>query len=180
MRDWIAKIETNHGAIEMEFYPQAAPNHVQNFLKLARNGFYEGSLFHRIIPGFMMQGGMPADPSSDLKTPLTAEFSTLKHVFGTVSMARTNNPNSATSQFFICFTAQPQLDGNYSIFGQVISGHDVVKEIERVQTDHSPCKKCGKIASRAGGATPCCGAHHEDRPEHDVVIKKVTVSERKK
>jgi peptidyl-prolyl cis-trans isomerase B (cyclophilin B) len=179
MRDWVAKVETNHGSIEMEFYPQAAPNHVQNFLKLARSGFYEGSLFHRIIAGFMMQGGMAKDPAADVKTPLMAEFSSVKHVFGTVSMARTNNPNSATTQFFICFAAQPQLDGNYSVFGQVISGQEIVKEIERVQTDHSPCKKCGKVV-RSGGATPCCGAHHEDRPEHDVVIKKVTVSERKK
>jgi cyclophilin family peptidyl-prolyl cis-trans isomerase len=179
MRDWIAKIETNHGAIEMEFYPHAAPNHVQNFLKLARSGFYEGALFHRIIAGFMMQGGMAKDPAADVKTPLMAEFSPLKHVFGTVSMARANNPNSATTQFFICFGAQPQLDGNYTVFGQVISGQEVVKEIERVPTDHSPCKKCGKVV-RSVGATPCCGTHHEDRPEHDVVIKKVTVSERKK
>lgn len=180
MRDWVAKIETNHGSIEIEFHPQAAPNHVQNFLKLARSGFYEGSSFHRIIPGFMMQGGAAKDPSLEVKTPLNAEFSTMKHVFGTVSMARTNNPNSATTQFFICFAAAPNLDGNYSVFGQVFSGAEVVKEIERVPSDHSPCKKCGKVAPRTGGATPCCGTHHEDRPEHDVVIKKVTVSERKK
>jgi cyclophilin family peptidyl-prolyl cis-trans isomerase len=179
MRDWVARIETNHGSIEIEFHPQLAPNHVENFLRLSRGGFYEGSLFHRIIPGFMMQGGAPKDSSKELPKPLQAEFSSSKHVFGTVSMARTNNPHSATSQFFICFGGVPHLDGNYSVFGQVISGEEVVKEIERVKSDHNPCKKCGK-QFRTGGSTPCCGAHHEDRPEQDVVIKKITVSERKK
>lgn len=179
MRDWTARIETNHGAIEIEFYPQVAPNHVANFLRLARSGFYEGSQFHRIIPGFMMQGGIPKDPAKEIKTPLMAEFNATKHVFGTVSMARTNNPNSATSQFFICFGGVPQLDNNYTVFGQVVSGEEVVKEIERVKSDHNPCKKCGKTV-RTAGATPCCGAHHEDRPEQEVVIKKVTVVERKK
>jgi peptidyl-prolyl cis-trans isomerase B (cyclophilin B) len=179
MRDWIATIETNHGSITIEFYPSVAPNHVENFLKLSRSGFYEGTLFHRIIPGFMMQGGAPKDSSKDPVPPLKAEFSSIKHVFGTVSMARTNDPNSATSQFFICFGGVPQLDGNYTVFGQVISGEEVVKEVERVKSDHNPCKKCGKVF-RTGGATPCCGVHHEDRPEQDVVIKKVTVTERKK
>jgi len=179
MRDWIATIETNHGNIAMEFYPQAAPNHVENFLRLSRSGFYEGTIFHRIIPGFMMQGGLPKDAPKQNVAPLQAEFSAIKHVFGTVSMARTNDPNSATFQFFICFGAVPQLNGSYSVFGQVISGEEVVKEVERVKTDHTPCKKCGKPA-RATGATPCCGAHHEDRPEQDVVIKRITVTERKK
>lgn len=179
MRDWIARIETNHGAIEMEFHPQLAPNHVESFVKLTRSGFYDGSLFHRIIPGFVMQGGAPKDPAREVKTPLAAEFTPTKHVFGTVSMARKNTPNSATSEFFICFGGIPHLDGNYTVFGQVISGEDVVKEIERVKTDHSPCKKCGRVV-RAVGMNPCCGSHHEDRPEQDVVIKKVTLSERKK
>jgi peptidyl-prolyl cis-trans isomerase B (cyclophilin B) len=179
MKDWIAKIETNHGDLEIEFYPHLAPKHVENFLKLARSGFYEGSTFHRIIAGFMMQGGMPKDPANEIKTPLTAEFSPTKHVFGTVSMARQSNPNSATSQFFICFGGAPTLDGNYTVFGQLVSGEDVVKSIERVKTDHSPCKKCGKVV-RSPGTTSCCGNHHEDRPEQEVVIKKVTVTERKK
>jgi cyclophilin family peptidyl-prolyl cis-trans isomerase len=179
MRDWTAKIDTNHGTIEIEFYPHLAPNHVENFLRLSRSGFYEGSQFHRIIPGFVMQGGSPKDPSKELKTPLAAELSPAKHVFGTVSMARTNLLNSATSGFFICFGGVPHLDGNYSVFGQVISGEEVVKEVERVKTDHTPCKKCGRVV-RSGGITPCCGTHHEDRPEQEVVIKKVTVSERKK
>jgi peptidyl-prolyl cis-trans isomerase B (cyclophilin B) len=178
-RDWIATLETNYGSIAIEFYPAVAPTHVQNFLKLARSGFYEGTLFHRIIPGFMMQGGAPKDSAKEAVAPLKAEFSEMKHVFGTVSMARTNDPNSATTQFFICFGAVPQLNGNYSVFGQVVSGEEIVKAIERVKTDHSPCKKCGKVF-RMGGSTPCCGLHHEDRPEQDVVIKKVTISERSK
>jgi cyclophilin family peptidyl-prolyl cis-trans isomerase len=179
MRDWIAKLETNHGDIEMEFTPEVAPNHVRNFLKLARSGFYEGSTFHRVIPGFVMQAGIPKDPSQEIRTPLNAEFSAAKHVFGTVSMARTKDPNSATSQFFICFGGRPDLDGNYTVFGQVVSGEATVKSVERVKTDHNPCKKCGRVI-RSPGTSPCCGTHHDDRPEQDVVIKKVTVSERKK
>jgi cyclophilin family peptidyl-prolyl cis-trans isomerase len=179
IRDWIAAIETNHGTIEIEFRPDLAPLHVQSFLARCREGFYEGSSFHRIIPGFMMQGGAPKDPARDSKKTIPAEFSSAKHVFGTVSMARGKDPHSATTQFFICFGAVPHLDANYSIFGQVIAGDEVVKAVERVKSDHSPCKTCGKLSPR-GGATPCCGAHHEDRPEQEVVIKKVTVSERKK
>jgi peptidyl-prolyl cis-trans isomerase B (cyclophilin B) len=180
MRDWIAKLETNHGDIEMEFYPAVAPNHVQNFLKLARSGFYEGSTFHRVVAGFMMQAGIPRDPAREIRTPLNAEFSAVKHVFGTVSMARApTGPNTATSQFFICFGGRPDLDGNYTVFGQVIAGEDAVKSVERVKTDHSPCKKCGRV-TRTPATTTCCGTHHEDRPEQDVVIKKVTVTERKK
>jgi len=179
MRDWIAKIETNYGDIEIEFAPQVAPNHVQNFLKLARSGFYEGSLFHRVIPGFMMQAGIPKDPSQEIRIPLIAEFSATKHVFGTVSMARAKDANSATSQFFICFGGRPDLDWNYTVFGQLISGEEAVKSVERVKTDHNPCKKCGRVL-RSPGTSSCCGTHHDDRPEQDVVIKKVTVSERKK
>jgi cyclophilin family peptidyl-prolyl cis-trans isomerase len=177
MRDWIAAIETNHGTITLELYPDLAPNHVRNFLSLSRSGFYEGSLFHRVIPGFMMQGGAPKEPGREPK-PLQAEFSETKHVFGTVSMARTQDPNSATSQFYICFGAVPHLDRNYTVFGQVIGGEEVVKAVERVKSDHSPCKGCGRPADRPG-ATPCCGRHHQDKPEQDVVIKKIVVTERK-
>lgn len=180
MKDWIAKIETNHGDLEMEFYPHVAPNHVQNFLKLARSGFYDGSTFHRVIAGFMMQAGIPKDPAKEIRTPLNAEFSATKHVFGTVSMARLPaGPNTATSQFFICFAGLAHLDQNYTAFGQVISGEETVKSVERAKTDHTPCKKCGRVI-RTPGQNPCCGNHHEDRPEQEVVIKKVTVTERKK
>jgi len=179
MRDWLATIETNHGNITIEFAPHLAPTHVLSFLGLARSGFYEGSIFHRIIAGFMMQGGAPRDPKKDLKTPLRAEFSGEKHVFGTVSAARTNDPHSATSQFFICFGPAAHLDGNYSVFGQVVEGADVVKAIERVKTDHvSPCKGCAQALPRTGSSR-CCGTHHQDKPESDVLIKRVTLSERK-
>ena len=179
MRDWVAKLETNFGDLEVEFYPNLAPKHVENFLKLARSGFYDGSIFHRIIPGFMMQAGIPKDAANEIKTTLNAEFSSAKHVFGTLSMARQDHPNSATSQFFICFAGASSLDGRYTVFGQLTSGEDAVKAIERVKSDHSPCKKCGRVV-RSAGTTSCCGTHHEDRPEQDVVIKKVTVTERKK
>ncbi len=178
-RDWLATVETNHGAIAIEFLPEAAPNHVLNFLRLARSGFYEGSTFHRIIPGFMMQGGIPKDPANTPKTTLQAEFSSRKHVFGTVSMARTPDPDSATCQFFICFAPATHLDLAYSAFGQVVKGEETVKGIEKVKTDHSPCKGCGQIPQKTG-TTPCCGRHHQDRPEIDVVIKGVTLAERKK
>jgi cyclophilin family peptidyl-prolyl cis-trans isomerase len=113
-----------------------------------------------------------------MKTPLKAEFSNAKHVFGTVSAARQNHPDSATSQFFICFGAVPHLDGNYTAFGRLVEGAEVVKAIERVKTDHNPCKGCGQAHPRAG-ATRCCGTHHEDKPETDVLIKRVTLAERK-
>lgn len=150
-----------------------------NFVRLARSGFYDGSSFHRIIPGFMMQGGIPKDPARIPKTTLEAEFTNLKHVFGTVSMARTPDPNSATCQFFICFAPSPHLDGAYSVFGQVIQGEEAIKEVEKVKTDHNPCKGCGQVPPKTG-TTPCCGRHHQDRPEIDVVIKKVTLTERKR
>src|SRR4029078_8035528 len=134
-------------------------------------GCYEASVFRRIIAGFMMQGGIPKDPANEIKTPLNAEFTPTKHVFGTVSMARQAAPNTATSQFFICFGGAPQLDGNYTVFGQLVSGGGVVKAIERVKTDHSPCKKCGRVV-RSPGMTGCCGSHHEDRPDPEVLIKK--------
>jgi cyclophilin family peptidyl-prolyl cis-trans isomerase len=178
IRDWIAEITTNYGKISIEFRPDLAPNHVLNFLHLARSDFYEGSTFHRIIPGFMMQGGAPAPGKPEVKT-LKAEFSSAKHGFGTVSAARANDPNSATSQFFICFGPAPHLDGAYTVFGQVVKGEEIVKEVEGVKSDHVfPCPVCG--AKGGPSMSPCCGRHHQDKPLADVVIKKVTLVERKK
>lgn len=178
LRDWLATIETNHGGITLEFLPKLAPQHVLHFQRLMRTGFYEGSLFHRVIPGFMMQGGTPKDAAREIKTPLRGEFSAAKHLFGTVSTARTGDPNSATSQFFICFDRVAHLDSQYTIFGQVVQGEEVVKAIEGVKSDHTPCRQCGLAAPRRG-TTPCCGKHHADRPELDVVMKKITLTERK-
>jgi len=125
------------GRIVLGFFPDKAPNHVKNFIKLAKSGFYNGTTFHRIIPGFMIQGGDPNskddDPSNDgmggSPDKLNAEFNDLHHLPGTLSMARTQDPNSATSQFFICHGSPSQLDNQYTIFGQVLSGMDVVDKI---------------------------------------------------
>ncbi|MDK9700721.1 MAG: peptidylprolyl isomerase [bacterium] len=128
-----------YGRIVLGFFPNKAPEHVKNFLNFAKQGYYDGSTFHRIIPGFMIQGGDPNskddDPNNDgmggPPTRVKAEFNDLKHLPGTLSMARTQDPNSAGSQFFICHGAVPHLDGQYSIFGQVLSGMDVVDKIAK-------------------------------------------------
>jgi len=133
----IAVITTDKGVIRFKFYPDEAPNHVASFIELALQGFYDGTKFHRVEPGFVIQGG---DPLSKTDNPrvgtggpgyfLAAEFSGLQHLDGTVSMARAQDPNSAGSQFFICLGPQPFLDGQYTVFGQVIEGMDVVRAIE--------------------------------------------------
>ena len=119
------------GRIVIEFYPEDAPNTVDNFIKLTNKGFYNGLTFHRVIPGFMAQGGRPkGSPSRRIK----AELNPRKHLEGTVAMARLpNNYDSATSQFYICFEPKPHLDGQYTVFGQVIEGMDAVHSI--VQDD---------------------------------------------
>ncbi|MFQ5694111.1 MAG: peptidylprolyl isomerase [Nitrospinota bacterium] len=118
------------GSIILRFYPRQAPNHVANFVHLARKGFYDGVMFHRVIPGFMAQGGDPR--GTGMGGPgytIQAEFNELLHRRGTLSMARTPDPNSAGSQFFICFQPQPRLDHKYTVFGQVLEGMDVVDGI---------------------------------------------------
>jgi len=127
------KIETEHGDILIELYPDSAPNTVANFKALAGKGYYDGLTFHRIIAGFMAQGGDPegtgtGGPGYKVK----AEFNDRKHVRGTVAMARSASPDSAGSQFYICFGPQPHLDGQYTIFGQVVEeGMDVVDQIKQ-------------------------------------------------
>lgn len=116
------------GKIIIKFYPEDAPNTVDNFIELANKGFYDGLDFHRVIKGFMAQGGRSKGqpPKS-----INAEFNSQKHLEGTLAMARTPDPNSATSQFYICFAPQPSLDNEYTVFGQVIDGMDVVHTIEQ-------------------------------------------------
>ncbi len=126
------KIETEYGDILIELYPDSAPNTVANFKALAGKGFYDGLTFHRVIAGFMAQGGDPdgtgtGGPGYKVK----AEFNDRKHVRGTVAMARSASPDSAGSQFYICFAPQPHLDGQYTIFGQVVEGMDVVDQIKQ-------------------------------------------------
>jgi len=126
------QISTEHGDISIELYPDSAPNTVANFKALAGKGFYDGLKFHRVIPGFMAQGGDPdgtgmGGPGYKVK----AEFNSRKHVRGTLAMARSQSPDSAGSQFYICFGPQPHLDNQYTIFGQVTSGMDVVDQIRQ-------------------------------------------------
>src|SRR5271157_2976449 len=137
MTETSAVIETKLGNIELRFFPDVAPNHVQNFIDLAKKGFYDGTTFHRVIPGFMIQGGDPNTKKSDrskhgLGGPgftVKAEFNKKLHKRGTLSMARAQDPDSAGSQFFICVADAPSLNGEYSVFGEVASGMDVADKI---------------------------------------------------
>ncbi len=139
--DEVAVLETNYGTIVLEFFPEDAPGHVDNFKKLARKGFYDGTKFHRIIREFMIQGGDPNTKTENASTygtggpgyKIKAEFNKRKHLKGTLSMARSADPNSAGSQFFICLAPQPALDGQYTVFGQVLKGIDVVDAIGAVE-----------------------------------------------
>jgi len=131
-------IKTNHGTIVIGLYGKAAPISVKNFLGYVDGGFYPGKIFHRVIPGFMIQGGgFNAELVRDISTqdPIRLELIPgLKHMPGTVSMARTNDPYSATSQFFICVAPTPQLNGLYAAFGKVEEGMDIAIEISGVKT----------------------------------------------
>ena len=148
----------NGGVIKAELYPEVAPNTVNNFIDLINRGFYDGIMFHRVIPGFMIQGGCPdgngtGGPGYSIK----GEFSRngfkneLKHSKGVLSMARTMDPDSAGSQFFIMAEDASYLDGDYAAFGKVIEGMDVVEAINSVETDGN------------------------DKPLKDVVIESITV-----
>jgi len=134
-----AVIETKFGEIEIEFLDDKAPGHVKNFIDLAKKGVYDGTTFHRVIPGFMIQGGDPK--TADAATPrsmhgtggpgytIKAEFNDTSHKRGVVSMARANDPNSAGSQFFICVSDATFLDRQYSAFGRVVRGMEVADKI---------------------------------------------------
>lgn len=132
-----AVIETGFGDIELEFYPDVAPNHVSNFIELAKKGFYDGTTFHRVIPGFMIQGGDPNSRKPDRSLhgaggpgyALKAEFNRRNHKRGVLSMARSRHPDSAGSQFFICVADAPHLNGQYTAFGSVVSGMEAVDRI---------------------------------------------------
>jgi peptidyl-prolyl cis-trans isomerase B (cyclophilin B) len=132
-----ATIGTSMGNITLEFFPDRAPGHVRNFLRLASSGVYDGTAFHRIVKGFVIQGGhMPTrrepldEKQQALVRTLQAEFSATPHVRGILSMARLDDPASATSSFFIVLAPAPSLDGKYSVFGRVVSGMDVIEKIE--------------------------------------------------
>ena len=154
-------IEMENGKeIKLELYPDKAPITVDNFLKLVNEGFYDGLIFHRVIKGFMIQGGDPEGTGmGGAKEKIKGEFSAngvpndVKHVRGVISMARAMNPNSASSQFFIVHKDAPHLDGQYAAFGKVVEGMDVVDEIADVKTDYN------------------------DRPINDVRMKRVYVAD---
>ena len=137
MKKTTAVVETKFGEITLKFFPDVAPNHVNSFIELANKGFFDGTTFHRVVPGFVIQGGDPNSKSDDKSKhgtggpgyTLKAEFSKLPHKRGTLSMARAAHPDSAGSQFFICVADTPFLDGQYTVFGQVIEGMDVVDKI---------------------------------------------------
>lgn len=130
-----------YGDIVLEFFPDVAPKTVENFKKLSKDKFYDGTLSHRLIPGFMIQLGDPLtkNPSMEARWgtgdpgyKVKAEFNDKSHVKGTVSMARSADPDSAGSQFFICFAAAPHLDKQYTVFARVLSGMDVLEKLEKV------------------------------------------------
>ena len=135
----------NGGVIKAELYPGIAPTTVNNFLSLAGKGFYDGLIFHRVIPGFMIQGGDPqgtgmGGPGYSIKGEFRRngfKENTLRHTAGVLSMARAQKPDSAGSQFFIMHKDAPHLDGSYAAFGKVVEGMDVVDAIASVETDYS-------------------------------------------
>lgn len=164
----IATLQTDMGDIAIKFFYDKAPKHVENFIDLSSKGFYDGTMFHRVIPGFMIQGGDPLtkkveDPRQTYGTGgngnnrVKAEFNDVSHKRGIVSMARSSDPNSASSQFFIVVKDSTFLDGQYSAFGEVVSGMDVADKIANTPT----------------------GAAAKDRPNAPVKIKKVLLTEAK-
>jgi len=141
------KIETNHGTISFKLLPDLAPETVRNFETLAKSGFYDGTLFHRVIPGFMIQGGDPNTKTENKGSwgmggpgyTIKAEFNSRSHLRGIVSMARAQDPDSAGSQFFIVTTDSAFLDRQYTVFGEVIEGMDVADKIVKLQRDGNDC-----------------------------------------
>ncbi|MEO0882570.1 MAG: peptidylprolyl isomerase [Pseudomonadota bacterium] len=133
-------LETTKGKVTIELKPDLAPNHVARIKELAREGFYDGIVFHRVIDGFMAQCGCPQGTGmggSD-KPDLAQEFSAEPHLRGTCSMARTNDPNSANSQFFICFEPSRFLDNQYTVWGQVTDGMEAVDQLKRGEPVRDP------------------------------------------
>ena len=162
-KDKVAELHTSAGEIDIRFYPDAAPNHVKNFIDLAEKGFYNGTKFHRVIRGFMIQGGDPNTNSGNPYTWVTggsgknvaAKFNSIHHARGVVSMARSNDPNSASSQFFICVADAGSLDNQSTAFGKVTKGMEVADKIVN--------------APRGAG----------DRPNNPTSIDKIVIREAK-
>ena len=150
----VAVVETSMGTFKIAFLTDKAPKTCENFVTLAKKGFYNGLCFHRVIAGFMIQGGCPkGDGTGGPGYMIKAEFNDTKHVPGVVSMARASDPNSAGSQFFICIGSPSHLDGQYTAFGKVTEGYDVVEKIGKVPV----------------------GGPQRSTPLEKVTIKKITV-----
>jgi peptidyl-prolyl cis-trans isomerase B (cyclophilin B) len=157
----VAIMQTNLGTIKLKFFPDKAPKHVANFKKLAREGFYDGTKFHRVIPGFMIQGGDPNSKSDDRSRHGTggpgysvpAEFNDTPHTRGILSAARSSDPDSAGSQFFLMVARSPHLDGQYTAYGEVIEGMDVIDKIVALPRD----------------------VRDNPKPENPAIIEKVTI-----
>ena len=143
-------LELDTGKVVIELLPDVAPGHVGRIKELAREGFYDGVVFHRVIPGFMAQGGDPTGTGmgGSEKPQLKAEFNDTPHVRGVCSMARSSNPNSANSQFFICFDDARFLDGQYTVWGEVTSGMEHVDALPKGEPPRTP----GKIVSMKVGS----------------------------
>ena len=158
----VAVIETTQGTIEIAFIEDKAPGHVKNFKDLANKKFYDGTIFHRVIPGFMIQGGDPNSKSPDKSKhgmggpgyTIKAEFNDIKHERGIVSMARSGHPDSAGSQFYIVVKDSNFLDGKYTVFGKVVKGMDVVDKIVSAPRDR------------------------KDNPNERIEMKRVTIEKR--
>jgi len=147
-----ATIETTHGTLTLELWDDVAPKHVENFQKLAKDGFYDGLDFHRIIEDFMIQGGCPTGTGTGGPGwTVDAEFNDREHDEGVLSMARSSDPNSAGSQFFICLARCPHLDGNYTAFGKVTDGIDAVRSLGQSETDSGdrPVEPAGMVSVKA-------------------------------
>ena len=142
-----ALIETNFGSIKIKLLPEIAPETVRNFITLTKSSFYDGTLFHRIIPGFMIQGGDPNTKESDKSVwgqggpgyNLKAEFNSRSHLRGIVSMARASDPDSAGSQFFIVTSDSTFLDRQYTVFGEVVEGLEIADKIVNLPRDDNDC-----------------------------------------
>ena len=147
-------IETDYGTMKLELFRDVAPIHVDSMLARIREGFYDGLVFHRIIDGFMIQGGDPrGNGTGNAGYSLPAEFSDLPHLEGTLSMARGPQPNSASCQFFICLEPQPYLDGKYTVFGHLMDGYKTLHDIGKVST----------------------GGPQKSKPLKDVFIRRMTI-----
>jgi peptidylprolyl isomerase len=132
MKDEYILMKIKDGTVKIHLRPDVAPNTVERIKELTKKGFYDGLAFHRVIPGFMAQGGDPkGDGTGGSGQKLKAEFSAVRHARGTVSMARASDPDSADSQFFICFAPAPHLDGQYTVWGEVVEGMEFVDLIKK-------------------------------------------------